>query len=331
MRLSFFCSRKIRDLDLSKYVLGKYTWQCVPETPFQKEGKLFYKYKFGKGHKNMTRTVSGTIHVGQCSPELYFWFVYGDPEFLKSYHKRVNGDDEALVPDWDDVMERQIVFTLPINAPVVIQRLIGAERLGVFETQKVSVHDNGREIVLDSEPRPQMPGADRFSSDSVVRMCDDGHGGCDVTITVSCEASGPYGLISTIEHYMAETAKKNIDELLENCLEYVEQVKMEEVEHEEVLGCLPWRIPTQTAGVFVDGTSTKSGSVAYYDVAEDQIDEVMTVVRRIEERMHALERMQREVHVRVGVDKSVWVLMGCGMAVYLLSSLYKRQYYINSV
>ncbi|KAI8107675.1 hypothetical protein M9435_002703 [Picochlorum sp. BPE23] len=282
----------------------------------------------------MTRTVSGTIHVGQCSPELYFWFVYGDPEFLKSYHKRVNGDDEALVPDWEDGMERQIVFTLPINAPVVIQRLIGAERLGVFETQKVSVHDNGREIVLDSEPRPQMPGADRFSSDSVVRMCDDGHGGCDVTITVSCEASGPYGLISTIEHYMAETAKKNIDELLENCLEYVEQVKMEEVEHEEVLGCLPWRIPTQTAGVFVDGTSTKSGSVAYYDVAEDQIDEIMTVVRRIEERMHALETqigMQREVHVRVGVDKSVWVLMGCGMAVYLLSSLYKRQYYINSV
>ena len=300
--------------------------------PVRDEGNLLFCFSF---QGNMTKTVTGTIHIGQCTPELYFGLVYGRTEFLKSFHKRVNGDDEALVPYWEDDMERQIVFTLPINAPVVIQRLIGAERLCVFETQKVSVDDNGREIVLESEPRPQMPGADRFSSDAVVHMCDDGHGGCDVTITVSCEASGPYGLISTIEHFMAETAQKNIDELLENCLEYVEQVKIGAIDHEEVLRYLPWRISTQAAGVFVDGTSTKSGSVAYYDVTEDRIDEVMTVVRRIEDRMRALEDrvgMQREVHVRIGVDRSVWVLMGCSIAlVYLFSSLHRRQYYINSV
>lgn len=174
------------------------------------------------------KIAQGTVHIPSCSSCEYFGLVYGDPTCLGKFHDRINGDPHASLPCWEG-NEREITFSIPVRAPAVLTRLLGAERIRVQEKQSVQVMEGGGKIVLKSDPKPELPGADACSSVATVEMedCkDDSGGGCTVKMVVECTAAGPYGLVGAIESFMADTAKKNVEQLLMYCSEYVKELEV---------------------------------------------------------------------------------------------------------
>ncbi len=50
---------------------------------------------------------------------------------------------------------------MPINAPSIVMRLIGADTITVLESQRVRFDlEDGGSIRLESDPKPQIPGAE---------------------------------------------------------------------------------------------------------------------------------------------------------------------------
>ena len=258
------------------------------------------------------KVAKSSLHVSFCDAQDCFALIWGDPSFMRQYHESVNGDCDAQVPQWVDNWQRQISFTMPINAPSVVMRLIGADTITVLESQKVSFDlEDGGTIRLESVPKPQIPGADRFSSVSCVQIRDcAGEDGCLVEVEVSCSATGPYGLISTIEHFMSETAKKSVEQLLSHCQKYLEALKNNNELHETldaaraltpILSIKKKRengnrkSEDQSIPGDVEQTltlSSRPGSAVFYDADDDYNTNVDD---RLEKMSQAQDSLQKEI------------------------------------
>lgn len=56
----------------------------------------------------------------------YYDVVYGGSEILKRFHAEVSKDRAATVGDWVDGV-RAVSFMMPVNVPVVMKKMIGAQ------------------------------------------------------------------------------------------------------------------------------------------------------------------------------------------------------------
>ena len=135
---------------------------------------------------------------------------------MRSFHANVNGDDKAAVPGWEG-NRRIVAFRSPVNAPAMLKSLIGSEFIDVQDTQTFQANENGS-FRVESKPIPNVPGASNFSSTAVLLICNEpGQRSCTIHGTVSCSASGPWGLINTVETFMAREAHNVLKRFLEYC------------------------------------------------------------------------------------------------------------------
>jgi hypothetical protein len=280
----------------------------------------------------MTKTVEASLTVQGCNARQFLSVIYGSGEFLTRYHATVNGDASAQVPEFGrEDHSRELVFSIPIQAPAMIMRLIGSERLQVVERQVVAYSTRaGRdEIELVSKPRPQMPGGDSFTSDAVVKIADC-PGGCRVDATVECSASGPYGLVSIIESFMGDTALKSLNELLDHCNDYVESLKNNGMLDEKIED-VSWLWEGEEGEFMLrrythTGTETAGAASVYYDADERggfMIND--DLVAKIEKLMARMDTMEMKVHggtqevtnIKVSIDVGPYIV-----SILAMSALY---------
>ena len=281
----------------------------------------------------MTKNVEASLTVQGCSARQFFSVIYGCGEFLQRYHATVNGDASAQVPEFGrEDYSRELVFSIPIQAPAMIMRLIGSERLQVVERQVVSYSTRaGRdEIQLVSKPRPQMPGGDSFTSDAVVKIADC-PGGCRVDATVECSASGPYGLVSIIESFMGDTALKSLNELLDHCSEYIESLKGNDMLDEKIEN-VSWLWEGEEGEFMLrrlTGTETTAGAASVYYDADDRgglmiNDDLIAKIEKLVARMDAMDtRMgggaSNVTNIKVSIDVGPYIVSMLAIsAVYFL-------------
>lgn len=303
------------------------------------------------------KVAKGSLHVSFCDARECFALIWGDPSFLRQYHESVNGDCDAQVPQWEDNWQRQVSFTMPINAPSIVMRLIGADTITVLEGQKVSFDlEDGGTLRLESDPKPQIPGADRFSSVSCVQIKDCAEVGCLIEVEVSCSASGPYGLVGTIEHFMSETAKKSVDELLLHCQKYLEALKNNNELH-EALDVARRLIPIlfmntkevedkkSEAHSFLGDVgqtlvSSRPGSAVFYDMEDDENYDA-AVNDKFEKMSQAQECLLKEINklskkiellstnsavpqrIEVDIGQNIKICFLCSLAAVTLVTLWR--------
>lgn len=146
----------------------------------------------------------------------FFRIIYLDSAIVRSFHANVNGDEKAAVPGWEG-NRRVVAFRSPVNAPAMLKSLIGSEFIDVQDTQTFQANENGS-FRVESKPIPNVPGASNFSSTAVLLICNEpGQRSCTIHGTVSCSASGPWGLINTVETFMAREAHNVLKRFLEYC------------------------------------------------------------------------------------------------------------------
>ena len=150
----------------------------------------------------------------------FYALIYADTTFLKRFHSEVNQDGGASVPAWEHD-RRTLSFRTPVDAPLLIKRLVGANSVHVLEEQTQHRMPDGS-IVIESCPSPQIPGGAAFSSVATLALRDDPHEGCClVEVTVTCTATGPYGLTSAIESFMVQAASKGVRQFLQFCVAHI--------------------------------------------------------------------------------------------------------------
>ncbi len=164
--------------------------------------------------------------------QAFFRLVYLDSSFLRRFHAQVNNDDDAIVPSWDPrTKTRDLTFRTPVNAPSIIANLIKTDSINVIESQSVEILPN-RSIQVESTPVPQIPGASNFSSTATIhieksnRPTGSGGGdGCSISATVLVTATGPWGLTSTIESFMATAAQQSLRQFLGFCCQEINDLQ----------------------------------------------------------------------------------------------------------
>jgi hypothetical protein len=150
-----------------------------------------------------------------------------DTELLRNFHADVNQDPEATVPSWQvgPPWTRTVEFKSPFKAPKVLERFVGsAEGIRVVESQRFEL-TQAQHIQIESIPVPQISGGGAFSSIATLTMSDEAPGSCLIHGVVRVSATGPYGLTSTIESFMASAAQTSLREFLDYCSEYIENLK----------------------------------------------------------------------------------------------------------
>ncbi|KAI3433841.1 hypothetical protein D9Q98_003644 [Chlorella vulgaris] len=162
----------------------------------------------------MVKNVVVNVSVSGWAAQDLFDMVYnGNGAFLRSFHRHVNGDPDASVGEWEDD-QRTVTFCTPVDAPGLIKRMLPQDTIQVVERQQRGCETDGS-LTLTSTPVPVVPGAAMFTTRAVLTFNDSGNGECQIHAMVTCSASGPYGLIGTVESFMAEAGKKSLLQFLE--------------------------------------------------------------------------------------------------------------------
>lgn len=70
-----------------------------------------------------------TSDVRHLLSQHYYDVVYGGGDLMRRFHAEVSKDSDAQVSDWVDGV-RSISFNMPVNVPLVMKKMIGAQ-LGI--------------------------------------------------------------------------------------------------------------------------------------------------------------------------------------------------------
>ncbi|GAB4818005.1 hypothetical protein N2152v2_005051 [Parachlorella kessleri] len=156
----------------------------------------------------LNRTVPG------YTPQAYFNAIYQGSSCTKRYHQEVSNAPDAAITAWAN-NRRTIQFSMHVEAPAFLKRIVGVDSAKVTETQTVTFNADGI-ISLRSVPVPNIPGGDKFTTqiDTLLAPSSDGSS-CLVQAKVSCKAAGPYGLTGAIEGFMAEQARAGLQKWMD--------------------------------------------------------------------------------------------------------------------
>lgn len=167
----------------------------------------------------MVRKISAQAVILDLTPQEVFDCAFGAAAAARAYHLEVDGDANCTVGEWVDG-KREVVFQTAVNVPASLASLIGVKTITIREISARS--DEGSDIVVHATPQLSFPGSSRFTTTSCMRLspCPTG---CQMTIDVTCEAAGPWGLIGTIEEAMASQAKTTIERFTAFCQDWCAQ------------------------------------------------------------------------------------------------------------
>ncbi len=258
----------------------------------------------------MREVFASVALVPGLSARHLFSICYGTERFLCEYHRSVNTCANPNIPTFRlptsdcSTCERCLEFSLPIQAPSVIMRLVGgSDRVSVTERQCVAVLEDGT-LLLRSEPRPQIGKlSEGFTSDVEVRMSDVVRGGevvgCRVLARIRVAAhAAPYGTVTVVEKFMADTALRSVRRLLAmveaHALRYVDAGRgmLEAAVRENVRSApaLHAYIGFVEEGVGAEGLADDASTVFYDDRYDDvlrAIEEVKGDIGRLSRRLDA--------------------------------------------
>eukprot|EP00246_Nothoceros_aenigmaticus_P007381 TRINITY_DN21137_c0_g1_i1.p1 TRINITY_DN21137_c0_g1~~TRINITY_DN21137_c0_g1_i1.p1 ORF type:complete len:314 (+),score=55.72 TRINITY_DN21137_c0_g1_i1:198-1139(+) len=171
----------------------------------------------------MVKKVTLHSHIDFVQPQAAFSFLFGDHRFIKKYHKEVNEDPNAEVSSWSADGRRSVRFSAPLNAPAVVNKLVGADSLKVTETQEYT--RSGNYFKITSDPVIENPGGERFSSvGEIILQPGRDEDGTFVTINLVLEfKAGVWGVQGTMENFMEGQAKKSFKGWIKMAVAFCEE------------------------------------------------------------------------------------------------------------
>jgi len=277
---------------------------------------------------------------GSDTLQAFFRLVYLDSSFLRRFHAQVNNDDAAIVPPWDHLRKRDLTFRTPVNAPQLIRNWINADSLVIIESQSFNILSSGN-IQIESIPVPQFSGASNFSSTATIFIentvddgGDDSTWGCLITATALVTATGPWGLTSTIESFMASSAHDSLLEFLGFCCQEINDLqragalqsalaRIPSLDEEPPL-LLPSQPQEETLAEFHDAEEAEEAASTMVDLAGPfpeevsevlslsfrylfkSIDENTAILKSIDARLERIEQKQKEAFTWKNLVENVW-------------------------
>uniref|UniRef100_A0A7S0UVY7 VASt domain-containing protein n=1 Tax=Polytomella parva TaxID=51329 RepID=A0A7S0UVY7_9CHLO len=142
-----------------------------------------------------------------CTARQYFKIIYDTPSVIKDYHLKINNDDSVVVGSWSGG-KRDVEFKMPVKVPDMLKKIIGVDIISVIEHQKMTWNSQNQ-FKLTSEPTLQFAGAAKFATTGEVTVTDT-PGGCKVLCVITCNATMPWPLKSTVEEVMGKEANETI-------------------------------------------------------------------------------------------------------------------------
>ena len=115
----------------------------------------------------------------------------------------MNNAPDAAITAWAD-NRRTIQFSMHVEAPAFLKRIVGVDSAKVTETQTVTFNTDGT-ISLRSVPVPNIPGGDKFTTqiDTLLALSSDGSG-CLVSRNASAYEGGGWLLCFNLSHQRTE-------------------------------------------------------------------------------------------------------------------------------
>lgn len=154
-------------------------------------------------------TMQGRLEF--AGPEIIFNHLFGDDQFIRSFHKKINHDPYAEASCWNINGEREVKYMASSEAPKMIMKLVGADSFPVKEVQKYT--RNGSSITISCEPVIESTGGDRFITCAETILSPDERGGCAVTSNVILEFKGGlWGVEGAVEGFMESKARTTFDD-----------------------------------------------------------------------------------------------------------------------
>eukprot|EP00884_Botryococcus_braunii_P009593 jgi/Botrbrau1/18635/Bobra.0367s0071.1 len=166
-----------------------------------------------------------TVFDGYSAKD-FFEIVFFSPTMTLAFHREVHGDANANVGPWVDE-QRVVNYRMAPDIPATLRAIIGVDVIPMEETQTIQEQQEDKYKVL-SQPRVDLP-AGKMVSTSIVFSLGDGPAtagpACEVQIDVVVSASGPFGLVGTVEGVMVTKGKEAVEKYLRYCRQYLVQLR----------------------------------------------------------------------------------------------------------
>jgi len=166
----------------------------------------------------MVKESAQSAFIPGCTVKDFFEILYADESAVKAYHKEADKDEKAQVESWQGTT-RTVHFTMPLQLPAVLAKLVGGSAIPVKEIQTVETDSSGA-LYVTSTPLIGVPGGSKFQAVAklaVTNTADLGIVGCRVDALVTCTASGPWGLTGMIEGVMVDQSATSVQGYLTFC------------------------------------------------------------------------------------------------------------------
>ncbi|KXZ53870.1 hypothetical protein GPECTOR_6g788 [Gonium pectorale] len=207
------------------------------------------------------------INVPDCTAQSYFDVIYAGDAALRAFHAKVNGDANAAAEAWGSDGTRSVRFTMPMNVPAMLKKVIGMDSVPVVETQRVEWGAGCCSFKLISEPLLNFPGANKFTTSGFLAVASRPDGSCSVKALMQCAAAMPWPMNTTVEGLMATEAAASINTFLTWCRDYYASWKVEQ-------GAVPERPAPARAAAAPRPPRTTTEGEQFFDALEDEEEAV---------------------------------------------------------
>ncbi|KAG2492485.1 hypothetical protein HYH03_009150 [Edaphochlamys debaryana] len=209
------------------------------------------------------KEIEQSVEIEDCTSQDYWDALYATDAATRAFHREVNGDPAATCTGWADG-RRSSAFSMPMNVPAMMKKMIGLDVVPVVETQSVQWAPGRKGFTVVSEPQLNFPGANKFTTSGSLTIAQQPGGKCEIKVLIKCSAAMPWPLQSQVEAMMATEATTSINVYLDWAKKYFAKWKAEQGEQ-------PQR-PAPRAGApgrAPSGAEVGPGGDVFYDAEEE--------------------------------------------------------------
>lgn len=207
--------------------------------------------------------------------------IYLDKAFTYRFHSDVNEDNDITCSNWTTSNTRTVAFTVPSNAPALIQKFVGTGRISVVDQQRIMVSSDNSKITIESNPVPQISMASSFSTIATIQISSlpSDPNSSIIQVCVTCSAS-VFGVSGTIESYMLQEAQTSTAQFLEYCKSYIDELNElgifnERLESIAKAGIAPPIEEHEEDERYQPGDNQESLEDTFFDANEISLTEIM--------------------------------------------------------
>ncbi|KAH7447458.1 hypothetical protein KP509_01G107800 [Ceratopteris richardii] len=158
----------------------------------------------------MVKKITAKGNLEFAEPEEVFNILFGNDEFVKKYHKKINSDPHAEASCWNKNQEREVIYVASVDVPATLQRLAG-NSFPVRELQRFEKCDDS--YIITSLPKMDSSAGGYFVTEAETVLAPDENGGCAITSNVTLEYRGAW-FKGAVETFMEMKARTGFDEWL---------------------------------------------------------------------------------------------------------------------